>query len=116
MIAMHLEIESSAANIPSVLFGSADPRVGDSISIPGGATLSYSSSASRRGFGPGAAYVTEFVITFASGVASSMVASWLYDNIKNRITRLSIDDRPISISEESLREILERERKNATDR
>ena len=59
-------------------------------------------STGRRGFGAGGAEVAEFLISFAGTVASSVVADWLYDKIKARSNRLSLEGKPVYISREAI--------------
>ena len=62
-------------------------------SIPGEATVTLKSMFGRRAFG--APETLELVLGFAGGVASGVVANWLYGKLKGRNVRLRIEEHEV---------------------
>jgi len=62
----------------------------------------------RESFSPDFTAVVTITISFASGVASKIIASWLYDKLKNsRSNQITINRREIIISEGEITKIIE---------
>ena len=78
--------------------------VGTTIQIPGNASLTSSGIISRKAFA--FPETLEFILTFGTGVASGMVASWLYDKLKGKATRLRIEKQEIQIDQGEIKRIL----------
>jgi hypothetical protein len=61
----------------------------------------------RRGAWPGAPEIIELIVTLTSGVATHMFASWLYDRVKGRTTKLRIRRKSVEVTPEGIRKQLE---------
>ena len=48
-------------------------------------------------------HVVQFTIDFGVGVAGNLLASWLYDLLKNRGTKLRINGQSTEIDEEAIK-------------
>jgi hypothetical protein len=75
-------------------------------SIPGEATLTLKSMFGRRAFG--APETLDLVLGFAGGVASGVVANWLYGKLKGRNVRLRIEEHEVEIEEGEIKRIISR--------
>ena len=74
--------------------------------IPGEATLTLRSMFVRKAFG--APETLELLLSFGSGVASGVVANWLYGKLKGRNVKLRIEEQEIEIDEGEIKRIISR--------
>ena len=74
--------------------------------VPGGAKLTFHGLLVRKAFG--IPETIEAILTFGGGVASGLVASWLYEKIKGRATSLRIDEIEVRIDKGEIERIIRR--------
>lgn len=101
-----VQVHTRDRELASDLFGS-DLKAGAVVEVPGGAVCLYDGAITKRGAWPGAPEIIQFTITFATGAASSLLASWLYDKLKGRVTELRIKRKSVEISPEGIRRAVE---------
>ncbi len=105
---MNLVIETSDHSILERMLETKDFCVGYEIKIPGNATLIYDGRVSRKGIVAGLPEILEFTITFAAGTASSLVASWLYNKLKDRRVRIiEFNRKKVEVSKEGIEKTIE---------
>lgn len=102
---MNIEIDADDYQLLFELLGQMRiPSSGEKIEIPGGATLTFSRVEERRGIET--PLTVEFVLWFAGGVASKVVASWLWEKIAGRSKRIRIERTEITeVTEEKFKKI-----------
>lgn len=104
---MRIEIDTEDRQLSSDLMGNSETaQNGQTVNIPGGAKLTLGPLVKR--YAVGVPETIEAVLTFGSGVASGLVASWLYDKIKGRATRLRIDETEVEINKGEIEHIIVR--------
>lgn len=104
---MKIEIDTTDRALSSDLVrGAEGVEEGQTVDIPGGAKLTVIALVKR--------YAVEFpetieaILTFGSGVASGVVASWLYDKLKGRATTLRIEETEVQIDKGEIQRIISR--------
>jgi hypothetical protein len=102
---MNIEIQTSDNFIAFELLGKKSVSLNDSIDLPGNAKLSYNGSLIRKSFGM--PEIVNFTLTFGSGVAAGLVANWLYDKLKNKAEKITINRREIQLDKEEIKKIIE---------
>ena len=104
---MMIQIEVNDNKFIEKLFEKESINIGDEISIPGDATLRYENSLSRRNVLPIDSSVLELTLSFGSGVASSLVASWIYSKLRNDIRSIRIERKIVEVDKNEIRKIIE---------
>jgi hypothetical protein len=105
---MKIEIETNDCSIAENLLETTKIVTDSEILIPGNAKLRYLGKISKKGILPGINNILEFTITFASGVISSLVASWLYSKLKDcNIKTIRFERKQIAISKEGIQKVIE---------
>ncbi len=80
---MYLEIEYHDRKLPFDLVGnSTEFKSGSKIDIPGGAIAEFQGIRDFKGVD--LSNILEVVLNFTGGVATGLVASWLYDKLNGR--------------------------------
>jgi hypothetical protein len=99
---MKVEIETHDPQLLASLTEAEEPLVGFEADIPGNASLRYSGKVQRTGIVPGMGEVLSFTLTFGSGVMASMVATWLYEKLKQKAETLRIGKTKIAVHDTDL--------------
>jgi len=102
---MDIEIQTHNRFLPFELLNKKSVLVNDSIELPGNAKLSYNGSLIRKSVG--LPEIVNFTLTFGSGVAAGVVANWIYDKLKNKTEKISIDRKEIQLDKEEIKRIIE---------
>lgn len=105
---MKVEIETHDPQLLASLIETEDPPVGFELDIPGNARLRYSGKVERTGIVPGMGEVLSFALTFGSGVVCSMVATWLYEKLKQKADTLRIGKTKIAVQDTDLLKRIEK--------
>lgn len=105
---IRITIDTDDRRLAFDLFGNPiQIGVGSRISVPGNAELVMRSLLTRKAFG--LPETLELVISFSSGVASSLVASWLYEKLRNRSnTKLRIEEQQVELEEGHIKRVFTR--------
>ena len=105
---IRISVDTDDRRLAFDLFG--NPKqigAGSKTSVPGNAELVMKSMLMRKAFG--LSETLELVLSFSSGVASSLVASWLYEKLRNRPnTTLRIEEQQIELEEGQIRRVFTR--------
>jgi hypothetical protein len=89
------------------ILGKTSASLGDIVEIPGNAKLIYDGTYTRKGFGfPD---TLNFTLVFGMGVASSLVATWLYDKFKGKTEKVAINRAVIELDKGEIKRIIEEE-------
>jgi hypothetical protein len=72
--------------------------------IPGGAVIASKSEMIRRMEVD--SHLIELVITFSSGVSTSLIATWIYDKLKGRASRVRINRKEVKFDKGQIEKIL----------
>jgi hypothetical protein len=102
---LNLEVQTRDPRLIPALFG-PDPKVGTRAEVFEKAVFEYTGSLKRRGALPGLPETIHFTLTFASGVAAKVVASWLYEKLKGRAVELRIDRKVTEVSAEGIHRVI----------
>jgi len=102
---MNVEIETTDQRVIFDIFGKNSASVGDVIEIPGNAKVAYQGTEFQKVLG--ASSVIRLAITFATDVASELVANWLYDKIKGKSSKLRIERTEVQIDQGKIARIIE---------
>ena len=87
---MELLIDAADYHLLFDLRGSVGiPTAGEAVEIPGGATLTFGRVLERRGVD--IPLTIELALTFSGGVASGVVANWLWQKLASRAKKVKID-------------------------
>jgi hypothetical protein len=99
-----LVVETSDADLPSLLVA-PDLHPGASRQMADGLTIRVNSTRVRRAWGE--PFVLDLVVTVAAGTAAELLASWLYDKLKGRRARLTIETTVVTdMTPEGLRQAI----------
>lgn len=79
-------------------------RVGQQKDLPGGAVVTWKGQIERKAIG--SPTTITLLLSFGTGVASGLVASWLYDKLKGRASTLRIERTVIQINEGEITRII----------
>ncbi len=102
---MKIEIDTLDRGLGFDLMESTSLQAGISTDIPGGARLTFETTHIRKAFG--IPETLQLALTFGTGVASGMVANWLFQKLNRRATKLRIDRTEIEIEEGAIRRVIE---------
>ena len=86
-------------------------KQGETVSIPGGATVEFLSTTMR--FAEGEPIVLEFLLTLARSVTASVIAKWFCEKfkksekLKGNVPSLKIDRKIVEIEEGEITKIIE---------
>ena len=105
---MKIRIEAFNENIIHDLLEREKINAGTEIEIQGIGKLVYDGKVIRQGVLPGLPEIFNFTLAFVSGVASSLIANWLYNKLKNnKIQNLIIEQEIIEINIKSIKNKVE---------
>lgn len=79
-------------------------KAGSTAELPGGAVLIFRGLEMQKALD--FPETIELALSFGSGVASSLVASWLYDKIRGRASKLRIERTEVQIDEGEIKRII----------
>jgi len=99
------QIETTYPDLPSEFVKAKSPAPGVGYPIPEVGTLIYQPTIKRKSLGGGEIF--EFVLTFSSGVASGVVANWLYSTLRSRVSSLTINRVEVQIDEGEIKRVIE---------
>ena len=102
---MDIEIQTQDRFLAFELLGKKSVSLHDSVDLPGNAKLSYNGSVIRKSFG--VPEIVNFSVTFGSGVAAGLVANWLYDKLKDKTKKITINRREIQLDKDEIKKIIE---------
>jgi len=100
-------VETQDKTLRRELFGAKDIEIGKEVTIPGNAKICYGGNVLQKGILPEVGESLEFILTFSSGVASSIVASWLYNKFNNRVKEIRFEHTTIEISKDRIQNIIQ---------
>jgi hypothetical protein len=104
---LSLEIIAVDSGFLVDIFG-RPPAEGAEVSLPSGGTLRYVTTIAPRGAWPGASELVQLAISFGSGVAAQLAASWLYDRLKKKgVTSIRIERRTVELTPEGIARAIE---------
>lgn len=110
---VRLEIETNEKNLANAMLGSHQVSTGDTVVVPGGASLELEGAVGGKSFDvPG---VLQFILHTSAQIEIGLFTNWLYDMIKNKNVRgITINRRIVTeVTSESIRQVLEEEIKSA---
>ena len=100
-----LEIETHDRQLVSAIIGQQQAVSKEkTVNIPGNAILKAKGIAVRKAFG--LPETLEFVLSFGSGVASGIVANWIFQKIKGRATAFKIDRVEVKLNKGDIERVL----------
>lgn len=94
---MLLEVESPSQTVLASLFGQGSVAAGEEIQIAEDVRLRYLGRVHREGALPGMPEILQFGLSFTAGVASSLVANWLYARLKGKRSVVYVERSKITI-------------------
>jgi len=98
-----LEVEATrGVLLAHELFGSS--KTGSTISLPGDAVLELQDVIERRSLDVPS--LVTLALTIPTGIASSLLANWIYDKFKGRAKTLRIDRAEVTFDEGEIEKIL----------
>jgi len=100
-----IEIQTHHRFLPFELLNQKSISINDSVELPGNAKLSYSGSLIRKSVG--LPEIVNFTLTFGSEVVAGVVANWIYDKLKNKTEKISIDRKEIQLDKKEIKKIIE---------
>lgn len=100
-----IEIQTQDRFLVFELLGKKSANLNDSVDLPGNAKLSYTGSLIRKSFE--LPEIVNFTLTFGSSVTAGLVANWLYDKLKNKTERITINRREIQLDNKEIKKIIE---------
>lgn len=100
-----LEVETYDKQLNSAIIGEQQKVSREKIvNIPGNAILKAKGITIHKAFG--FSETLQFVLSFGSGVASGIVANWIFQKIHGRATKLKIERVEVELNKESIERIL----------
>lgn len=102
---VHIEIDTTDGDLVFDLMGR--PKSvgrGTSVEVPGDARLEVEGILKRKAFG--IPETLELALTLGSGVATGVVANWLWAKLNGRASRLRIERTEIELDEGVIRRVL----------
>ncbi len=103
---MNIEIHTNDNFLVFDLFGKSSIHQDDEIQITEQVRLKYNGSSIRKAVG--FQEIANFVLTFGSGVASGVVANWLYDKLKEKkVEKLVIERTEVEIEQGEIKRVIE---------
>ena len=104
---MNIRTRTTDPDFVRAFFEREDVAYGDRIQIPGtAAVVTYSDFPKRGAFGVSSE--VSLILTFAGGVASSLVASWLYNKLSGKVGMLTIDRTEVKVDRDEIHIAIER--------
>lgn len=100
---MELEIHTHDKQLLSDILDKSSVSRDDTITISGNTRLIYKGTTFR--LAAGLPEIINFTLTFGSGV----VANWIYDKIKNRTEKITINRKEIILDKEQIKRVIEEE-------
>jgi hypothetical protein len=104
---MKIEIETNDKEFVLGLMETKEIEVGTEVEIPGNATLTFSGKALREAMFPGMPEVLEFIISFSSGAAASIIANWLNNKFKDKADVVRFDRKVVEVNKDGIQRIIE---------
>jgi hypothetical protein len=101
-----LSLDTEDRRLGFDLLGTTRLNAESSAELPGGARLKFQSIIARKAFG--VPETLELVLTFGTGVASGVVANWLYQKLKDRNVKLRIEEYEVELEEGEIKKIISR--------
>lgn len=104
-----LKIETHDRHLGFEMLGSNSHSIGDTVELPGGATLEFQGSLVRKSVG--IPELLKFLLDTSLGVDIGLLSAWLYDKVKGKdVERIVINRRVVTeITEDGIRQVLEEE-------
>ena len=102
---MDIEIKTNNKSLIFEILDKNSASVSDSIDIPGNAKLIYNGTFICKSFG--IPETINFTLNFGSGVAAGLIANWIYDKLKNKTEKISINRTEIKLDKEHIKRIIE---------
>jgi hypothetical protein len=103
---LHLGIDTHDNKLAFDLVNSTTVGPGTSASVPGPATLTISEMHMRKAFG--IPETLDVVLSFGTGVASGVLANWIYDKLRNRAVTLRIEETEVDLDAGEITRIITR--------
>lgn len=101
---IEIEIRTPDRKVLSDVMGQSSPSAGTVTQIQADTTLTYKTEFLAES--SDAANIFYFVLTYASGVSSSIVANWLWSKLKGKSGRVVIDRSEVEFEEGQIKRIL----------
>lgn len=99
-----VEIDTHDRQLPFDMLGQKTLGPGVGAEIPGNATITLGEMLVRKSVG--IPETLEFALTFGGGVASGLVANWLYEKLRGRAAVLRIDRQVVEIDQGAITRVL----------
>jgi hypothetical protein len=99
-----IEIETQDKFLANELLGTNQTQHGMQIELPSGAVLQYNKTAFRKA--AGLPEVVSLTLRFGEDVATSLVAAWLYDKLKDRASKLKMAEKSVEIEKKAIERVL----------
>jgi len=109
---MRIRIETNDEELASDMMNRPEKLVGSRIELPGGVIVVCERNEIRRG--AISEILIELSMSLVAGVSSSLLATWLYENLRGRTARLRINRREVDMQEEGIENIIGEEREKET--
>lgn len=104
---MELEIQTYDRLLVFDVLGKKSASIDDSVDLPGNAKIFYKEILGCKSVG--IPETINFVLTFGSGVAAGVVANWIYDKLKNKTEKITINRKEIILDKEQIKKVIEEE-------
>ncbi len=102
---MDIEIKTYDKSLIFEILGKRSASIKDSVDIPGKAKLTYNGTFICKSIG--IPDTINLALTFGSGVASGVVANWIYDKLKGKTEQISINRTEIEFEKEQIKRVIE---------
>jgi|SRR6185312_3089144 len=102
---MLIEVDSSDRRLAFDLFGNPTSLgPGAATDLPFGGTLRLQEWRFRKAFG--ASETLELLLSFGTGVSSSLVANWLWEKFKGKVTNLRINRTEVHFEQGEIQRVI----------
>ncbi len=108
---MKVEIETRDKGLLDYLHQSSESNPTTAVDVPGVGEFQVDYSEKPVGMLPGLSESVGFTLTFASGVAASIVANWLYDKLNCKAERVRIEEEVVMVDIDRLAQLIARHMK-----
>ena len=110
---IRLGIETNEKNLANAMLGSHQVSTGDTVVVPGGASLELQGAAGGKSFDVPS--VLQFILHTSAQLELGLFTNWLYDMVKSKNVRsITINRRIVTeVTSEGIRQVLEEEIKSS---
>ncbi len=101
-----VEVHTHDKALLNDLFG-PDVAVGSAVAFPSGCQGRYLGKTIRIGAWPGLPEILQVGITLGTGVTTSLLATWLYNKFKGRVSEVRFNRKVVEITPDGFKKVIE---------